>query len=220
MSKIYKGSSDNSQIFVIIVFLGTFMFFGGNFFSVPSPLNYPLLSMLVTTGLILIIWIAQINLRFYIEVNKDDSIRIVKGRIIPTISLNSFKSIGKQTANIILTKDNIIDVYIPSMDDRQKIWKWLPQRTVFTINPIEKLKYNTQILKNINSTEFDDQKGFGPYSIAFVSNTHDLVAIKVNSLLVQYCMGEKMVIKEYSVENAMIFVSIKNPQEFVNSYRK
>jgi hypothetical protein len=33
-------------------------------------------------------------------------------------------------------------------------------------------------------------------------------------------MGEKMVIKEYSVENAMIFVSIKNPQEFVNSYRK
>lgn len=211
--QVFKGSYSN-------IYLSTFLFvaigiaaFVALLSVVPPLLRLPFVGIIGIAIVIFVLSIIQQRRGFFLEQRSDGSLRIVRAAgPIAEAAANSFQ-LSRNGMCLNLTKDNVITVSTPTEEDRKRIWDWLPERKALMIfSPFKRTRFDWRWIRQIGKKEFEH--GFGPYSLAFVSHMNNLVKIVVHKLHV------KDAVQEFDVDDALIFVSLKENKDLISSLQR
>ena len=218
MSKKYPGSISAIQflpIVMLIIIGGTLLYVAS---MTPFPLNIAM-TIIILLGFIIVIVSFVANQKiFYAEIKDDGSLKIVAAQGVKNEpeknSIKFFGTVSGIFAKMVVSRDNILNVEVANKDDIKTFEKHSIEKYIITQNPIKRFKMGMDFLKNASKAEFEPRTGLGMFSYAFVSNTKDMVKIKLNQILVKTDFGE------YRVEKPIIFFSVKNPKRFLSEFTK
>ena len=209
---VFKGAISKRWIFFIILLPLIIFFVLVTIFlliQVPSLLKILAITIISIASLIFIFNMILLINEFNMEIRPNGSI-LIKRR--EGLFFNKFEdnTINMTAGGVFcsISKNNISKIENISNEDSKLINKYSFEN-VFTFNPIRKIGYTIDVAKSMIN------KGINSlYSFIFVSNKNKVVKITLKKIKIKTHFQEKI------IDSPILFISLKEPGKFLQSFKK